>query len=257
MRFVKALVAAAATLMVATAVHASPIVNTNVRPVAIGATPGSEQSLQSVLNGVFGVGAVNATTNQSTAGQWASATSSATSIPTLIIEQTAGAVDQKFGIWFGNDSSNLFMLDLFFGGAVGGSTTLQQSAASIGIDNGVMIIGGGATFQSSCGTQINCGVFSNALINPSNFGFYFQTGSGKIAYSIDSMNVGGATDLLAYQGGTSTNWLFAFEDGTDNDYNDMVVKVESIKVPEPGTLALLGLGFAGLAAASRRKQKQA
>lgn len=257
MRFVKALVAAAATLVAATAVHASPIVNTNVRPVSIGATPGSEQSLQSVLNGVFGVGAVNATNDQSTAGQWGSATSSATSIPTLIIEQTSGATAQTFGIWFGNDTASLYLLPLFFGGAVGGATTLQQSAASIGIDNGVMIIGGGATFQSSCGTQINCGTFSNALINPSNFGFYFQTGSNSIAYSIDSMNAGNATDFLAYQGGTSTNWLFAYEDGTDNDYNDMVVKVESIKVPEPGTLALLGLGFAGLAAASRRKQKQA
>ncbi len=256
MRFVKALVAAAATLMVATAVHAAPIVNTNVRPAVIGATPGSEQSLQSVLDGLFGAGAVNATTDQSAAGQWASATSSATSVPTLIIEQTSLAASQKFGIWFGTDTSNLYLLDLFFGGAVGGATTLLQSAASIGIGDGQIVVTGGPTLQSACTTQINCGIFSNALINPNSFGFYFKSGN-TVAYSIDSMNVGGATDFLAYQGGTSTNWAFAFEDGTDNDYQDMVVKVESIKVPEPGTLALLGLGFAGLAAASRRKQKQA
>ena len=49
------------------------------------------------------------------------------------------------------------------------------------------------------------------------------------SYSIDSI-AGGPTRFLAYQDGSTTNWAFAFEDGGDFDYQDMVVKVESIKV---------------------------
>jgi hypothetical protein len=57
---------------------------------------------------------------------------------------------------------------------------------------------------------------------------------------------------MSYTDGAS-NWIFGFEDGGDNDFNDMVVKVESLKpVSAPGTLALLGLGLLGIGALRRR-----
>ena len=127
----KTVAAIVAGMFISAVVHAVPIVNTNVRPVVLGATPAGEQSLQTVLNSVFGTGAVSAANNQSAAGLWGSATGSATTIPTLIIEQTGGAASQKFGmVWY--RYSSIYTVDLFRG-AVGAPNTLQQSVVGIGI----------------------------------------------------------------------------------------------------------------------------
>lgn len=246
------LTAAIGGLLVAATVHAAPVVNDNVRPVTINTEYPGESSLQTVLNTVFGSGVVDADTDQSAAGMWGSATGSpATTIPTLIIEQTSGAATQEFGIWFGTDTNNLLMVDLFYGGATGDPA--NRSAAGLYIDSGYLEIDGVGP-AGDCSTQINCTVINDARVNPYSFGFYFQSGN-TTAFSIDSLaGAGSATRFLAYQGGTSTNWIFAFEDGSDFDYQDMVVKVESIEVPLPGTVALLGVGLLG-AGFLRRRQK--
>lgn len=100
--------------------------------------------------------------------------------------------------------------------------------------------------------------------------FYDATFSGVIAtvqlanYAVSTGPVttwqtfAGAADLLA------GNYLVEFVFNTNGvpakdvviDQVYVIAGNPPVGVPEPGTLALLGLGFAGLAAASRRKQKQ-
>lgn len=248
----RGILTAIVSLSIGAAVQAAPIVNDNVRPVTVNAAYSGEKSLQSVLDQLFGTGAVDASTDQSTAGIWGSATGApATTIPTLIIEQTSGASSQKFGIWFGTDTGNLLMVDLFYGGAVGDPS--GRSAAGLYLDAGYLQIDRSGP-QANCGTQINCTTIIDSRIDPYSFGFYFTSGS-TTAYSIDSLaGLNSPTRFLAYQHGATTNWAFAFEDGSDFDYQDMVVKVESIKVPLPGTVALLGIGLVG-AGLLRRSRK--
>jgi hypothetical protein len=257
------------TLVVAAAASvaaAQPINPTgNVRPVTVnpacnGAPGCTEQSLSTILNGngsttqpLFPGFNFNVNTDQSPAGAWRTASSVGTLIPTLVVEFAGFANVNKFGMWFGTDASNLWHRDLFLGPATAGTL------ASIFIDNGRLRVG--ALDAADCGVEVNCNStgWLDSRISTQFFGFYFQTGSGTRVYSLDALNSGGEARFLSFQAGSTTNWAFAYEDlpfaSSDRDYNDMVVKVESIvAVPEPSTYALLLGGLALIGFMARRRK---
>jgi hypothetical protein len=241
-------VAGAASLMLLAplASVAVPIDATNDRPVVVNAAPAGEQSLSTILNSmVSGLPANYVTNGQSAAGMWQFAANPGSSLPTVVAEFTANSSTQSFGIWFGTDTGSIYAQNIFLGAATGPSPF--ATTASIQIVGNQMLIGGTPG-------SVNVGLFTDALINPHAFGFFFSPNGGATKYySVDQLNADPAARFLAYEV-TGNIWAFAYEDGSDFDYNDMVVKVESIKTPEPSILVLLGIALITLQLTLRRQR---
>ncbi len=222
---------------------------------------GSEDGLQEVFDTAITTGHLNAYGDQSDVALWQKAEGQ---IDAYMISMFTAA-DGVLGIY---SASTGMEVDLASFGAPadpnGGG--IGSGPISVGFevtDSGYLFVDG-----------VSMGLFGET------FGFYWKANNSTF-YTEDDKNDGGKARSLNYVldegmvvdrnaygvlgavGSTSftaqgnNDWLLAWEDWTDNDFNDAIFLVEDMNpVPEPGMILLFGAGLVALFGLGRKRIKK-
>ncbi len=184
---------------------------------------------------------------------------------TMIFEISANQSQTAFGVFDKANAAN--------------KVQLWDGAATPGFGNGAASVT--LTILANGNVAVENSIVGNFAGNA--FGYYIRLPNGSFFYSDEALNPGGTDQMVTFRGTGLVQdtiqiadfapgiwgvdeYILAWEDilaslpvgpgGTDNDYNDLVILVESVNtIPEPGTLAVLGLGLLGLGMLRRRSTK--